>query len=376
LLDSEVQERQREVDRLESLLQSELAVSRREKSKVEALERQGTELTAKLTQKVDEHQRWHQRELELEQGILQQKDQLANSVAAAANQEVELNRLRSTTDDLLVIQSALCTRVRELTTKHDAAAKRIHELDGQSQAATRTIQARDQELAALRHAILDAARIGTHISRERFQVECGVVDGWKRLITSLLETPLSMAQRGLVGEIIGALDGWRKGRPDATSGVEFQVEPPDLHRSEFNCTEVLECALAAVRKNADETGAKVQTALVGPVPECADGSPQHLHQLIIMLFSMSVLNFVSGDATPAAPQNQVQSSLVLIEIRNQEVREFWRDYVGAKAYTLFPLAITIFTQVRTSTSTRLDMSMAINSGWLSSHGSRLNPGAI
>jgi hypothetical protein len=184
---------------------------------------------------------------------------------------------------LRVIQSTLCARVRELTNQQDAASRRIHELDGQFQGAARTIQARGQELAALRHAILDAARIAANISRERLQVECQAVDGWKRLITTLLHTPLSMAQRGLVGEIICCLDGWRKGRVHARNGVEFQIEPPDLHHSEFNCAEVIECALAAVRKNADETGAKVQTALVGPVPECVRGNAQHIHQLITML---------------------------------------------------------------------------------------------
>jgi len=135
----------------------------------------------------------------------------------------------------------------------------------------------------LRHAILDAARIGANISRERLQVECQVVDGWKRLITALLHTPLSMAQRGLVAETICALEGWRNGRADATNGVEFQVEPPDLHQSEFNCTEVIECALAEVRKDAEETGAEVQTALVGPVPDCMRGNAQHIHELITML---------------------------------------------------------------------------------------------
>jgi len=184
---------------------------------------------------------------------------------------------------LQVIQCALCAQVRELTAEFSEASSQIHELNGRSSAATRTIQTRDEELAALRHAILDSARIGANISRERVQVECQVVDGWKRLITTLLHTPLSIAQRGLVAEIICALDGWKKGRADARNGFEFQVEAPDLHGSEFNCTEVLECALAAVRKDADEIRVKIQPALVGPVPESAHGNPQHIHQLITML---------------------------------------------------------------------------------------------
>jgi hypothetical protein len=182
-----------------------------------------------------------------------------------------------------VIQSALCARVRELATQHDSVSQRVHELDDQSQAAARVIQARDQQLAALRHAILDAARQGTNVSRERLRIERQVVKGWQRLVATLLHTPLSTRQRGLVAEILCAVEGWDKGRAEATRGVEYRVEPPDLHPSEFDGTEVIESALEDVRKNADEIGVKVQTALVGPVPDFVRGSAQHIHQLITVL---------------------------------------------------------------------------------------------
>jgi len=180
-------------------------------------------------------------------------------------------------------QAELEQQVKRLATQDDIASKRIDELGNQSQEAARTIQTRDQELGALRHAILDASRIGTNISQESLQVDCQMVEGWKRLITTLLHTPLSVAQRGLVVEVVSALDGWTKGRIDAMDRVEFRVEPPDIQHSDFNCTEVIECALATVRKDADQIGAKVQVSLVGPVPECAHGSPRHIHQLITLL---------------------------------------------------------------------------------------------
>ena len=40
-------------------------------------------------------------------------------------------------------------------------------------------------------------------------MEYQVVDGWKHLVTTLLQSPLSIAQRGVVSEIVGALDGWK-----------------------------------------------------------------------------------------------------------------------------------------------------------------------
>jgi hypothetical protein len=282
-LEVQVRERQAEVDRLESRLQSEVAERRREQSQAEVLATEIAALNDRLTEKAAAHQRAQQRELELEQCLHRQQDQLASSAAAAARHEAELNRLRSTVDDMHVIQSALCARVRELSHQHDAASRRLQEWEDQCQAAARTIEARDRELAALRYAILEAGRLGTEIGRERLQVECQMMDGWKRLMTTLLHTPLSLAQRGLVGEIIGAFEGWRKGRTQATNGVAYQVEAPDLQPSVFNCTEVIESALAAVQKDAAGTGAKVQTALVGAVPERVEGNAQHIHQLITLL---------------------------------------------------------------------------------------------
>jgi chromosome segregation ATPase len=282
-LDGRVQERQGEIGKLKSSLQSEIALRRKEQSEAELLAKQVAELNTQLAEKVAEQQVWHKRESELELRIRQQNDDLANSFAAASNQEMDLGRLRSMLDDMQIIQSALCAQVRELIALRDAASRRIHELDGQSQVSARTLQSRDQEIAALRHAILDAVRIGDNINRERRQVECQTVDGWKRMIATLLHTPLSVTQRGLLTEITGALENWNKARAEARNGVEFSVELPDLHQSEFDCAEVIECAFAAVRKTAEETGAKVQATLVGAAPECAQGNAQHIHQVITLL---------------------------------------------------------------------------------------------
>jgi hypothetical protein len=63
---------------------------------------------------------------------------------------------------------------------------RIHELDGESQAAAQSIQAREQELAALRYAILDSARVGNKIKHERREMDCNTAEGWKRMLATLL----------------------------------------------------------------------------------------------------------------------------------------------------------------------------------------------
>jgi hypothetical protein len=269
------------VGRLGSLLQTEIANYRREQEQVTTLERQVGELTGQLAEKVAAQQRWQQSKAELEHDLGRHRAQLTEAATAATNQELELKRLRLANEELHIIQSALCARVRELTTQNDVVSRRILELDGQSEAVARTVASRDQELAALRYACLAAARFGANVSRERLQTEGQVVDGWKRLLNTLHQTPLSLMQRGVVSEITGALETWRNGR--TTSGAEFQVELPDLHESEFDGVAVIENALAVVQKNAGESGAKVQTAILGSVPERVRGNAQHIHQLITLL---------------------------------------------------------------------------------------------
>jgi chromosome segregation ATPase len=131
-LEAELQDRKGEVVRLKSLLQSESAQRRQEQSQAQALESHAAKLNEQLGNKVAQEQKWQERQAELEQCNRRQKEQLAHSAAAAIAQEVELNSLRITLDDMRVIQSALCARVRDLTVQQEKASKRVRELENQS----------------------------------------------------------------------------------------------------------------------------------------------------------------------------------------------------------------------------------------------------
>jgi multidrug efflux pump subunit AcrA (membrane-fusion protein) len=253
------------------------------RSEAGALEKRAEELKAQLAGRMAEEHRLRLREAELEQCIRLQKDQLAAWSAADAAQKADLQRLQATIEELRIVQTALCLRVRDLTAEQERASDRIRQLTDQSQEAARTHQATEQELAGLRHAVLEAARIGANISRERRRAQAHVVEGWRSLITTLLDTPLSMIQRGVLTEVIRALDGWIKQSEDARGDSHQPVEPPDFLASEFNCAEVIHCALDAVRENARETNRQVPTAIVGPMPERAHGSSPQIHQLITLL---------------------------------------------------------------------------------------------
>jgi myosin heavy subunit len=282
-LERQFQDRQAEIERLGSLLQSETAHNHTQQSLVQRLEKLTGELTSQLSRKVREQQEWQQRESELQSLMRRQKDQLAASAAAAVIQEAELKNLKAELEEQRVLRSVLCARVRELTAQNDTAIRRITDLEGDSEMAAQTLQSRDQELASLRHAILDAARFGAKVNHERLQSESQLVDGWRRLLTTLFHTPLSTAQRGLVAEINGALTGWDNRRSVAATSIESQVEPPNLHRSEFNCSEVIESAIASVEERAGQSRAKGRTSLVGAVPESAYGNAAQIHQLITLL---------------------------------------------------------------------------------------------
>jgi hypothetical protein len=209
------------------------------------------------------------------------KDELANSAAVVAARETELKQLTSAIDDMQVIQSALCARVRELTGKHEAGEKRIHELEGQTIENAKTIRDRDQQLAAIQFAALDGARIGNQLGRERRRMEEEAVNGWKGLISTLLQTPLTALQRGVISEITHAVDVWNRSKTEG--GLAFQIEPPDLHGAEINCAEFFKDVLTDVRRRADEAGVKIRSTVPSPLPESARGNAQHIHHLVTML---------------------------------------------------------------------------------------------
>jgi hypothetical protein len=136
VLDLQFQERQAEVGRLHSLFELEVDSRRREQSLTESLKAQTAVLTAQLEREKEDHQKWVQRESELEHCIRNQKDQLANSASAFKKQQGEFSRLKSTVDDLQVIQTALCAQARELVAQRDTAVMQMNAMQDQLQAET------------------------------------------------------------------------------------------------------------------------------------------------------------------------------------------------------------------------------------------------
>lgn len=251
-LETRLHQAEEERRRLDAQFQSECAQHRQLRTQTDALEQQAAELNRRLTEQVAECRTLEQQREELQHRVRVQTDQLAEAASLAALQESTRQQLQSSLDDAQVIQSALCARVRELTRQQEAGDSRIQELQGQTKVAAQTLHERDQQVASLRFAMLDAMRIGGRMGQARRQSENHALAGWKELLNTLLQTPLSLTQRGVVAELDRALDGWKLGRGTAADGFGLQFRPPNLGGAEFDGREVLEAALADARSAATQ----------------------------------------------------------------------------------------------------------------------------
>jgi hypothetical protein len=256
-------------------LQAETVRREQEEAKVADLTQRNAQLAETIAAETAEHERTLRREAELKHSLQERDQQLGESQAVTAKLESELKKLRMTLDDMNIIQSALCDKVRHLTAQQDVDARRINDLESESSAREQVIRSRDRELAALRFAVLEAERFSDSFNRQRRQAESNVVEGWKQTMETLLQTPLLATQRSVITSLSRNLESWQQERETAPAGVEFRVEAPDFAGNEFNLREAIEGALAEVRRNAS-----VQATVDGWLPEVASGQPQYLHHVI------------------------------------------------------------------------------------------------
>jgi len=110
-----------------------------------------------------------------------------------------LNSLMSVADELRLIQSALCARVRELTNQTTWRRSGLCKMDDQCQARAQAIQARERETGSFRH----TSWRWHEPDQDQPRAPSGRVSGSRRMET--LDGPpsphaLSMAQAGVVSE--------------------------------------------------------------------------------------------------------------------------------------------------------------------------------
>ncbi len=261
------------------------------------LKQQHADVTASLTAEISRREAaelvWLGRETELQNCIRNQQDELAKSGINLANQELEVKNARKKIEELHVLQSALCAKVQDLTKLGESNAKSIQDLKVRVVHSDNAVKNGEKKLAGLRYAILDASRMNLRLHRERLHKERQNQEAMRRLLSSLAQTPLSLAQRGMIAELQHSVDSLKNNRTGALNTTIYPVELPSLRGSEFSFSEIAESAFQAVRTAATAAGVTAQVSASGTISHQLIGYAEHVHQLITLL-AVSPLTITTG----------------------------------------------------------------------------------
>ena len=288
-LNLEMQKHRDAHERLDVSLKGEVAHRQKIETQMTSVRTQMEETSRQLAQKCTAEQGWLARESELQGLIHGQQDELAKSKATLASQELDLKNARIKVEESQILQTVLCAKIQVLADQGQSAAKAIQELE--AKAARSGLS--DKQLAGLRYAVLDASRMSAKLHLERFKMERQNLDAMRKFLSSLLQTPLSMAQRGMIAEVQNSMDGFDNIRAVAAQVASCPVEMPNFQSSEFSLAEVMESAFTSVRAGAKAAGVAVQASMSGTDSGQVVGYAEHLHQLI-MLLAVSPLTILPG----------------------------------------------------------------------------------
>ena len=292
-LELELQQRRETQERLDKSLQDEVEHRRRIEVQLEHVQAQLAETAGQLAQKCAAEQAWLERESTLQSSLRSQQDELAQSGAKLGRQEAELENARKQIEELQARQSALCAKVQELGEAGESAAKVIEESKARIARTEHEVGHSHKELAGLRYAILDASRMSVKLRRERSQQEQQNLEATRQLLLLLAQTPLSLAQRGMLADIQNAMDAQKNQLATTAQTALYPIEMPGFQSSQFCFSEMIESACGAVRVAAETAGVAVQVSTSGTTSGNVIGYAEHVHQLITLL-AISPLTMMAG----------------------------------------------------------------------------------
>jgi hypothetical protein len=107
-----------------------------------------------------------------------------------------------------------------------------------------------------------------------------IIAGVKHMMGSLMHTPLSPAQRNLLDEVIGVLDGWHMSRTNVSYAGVFPIEPPARQIEKFNLAAALDAAFDCAKSQAAKAGATCDCIRSGDAPDALHGDASQIQQLI------------------------------------------------------------------------------------------------
>ncbi|MDR3377931.1 MAG: hypothetical protein P4M10_04550, partial [Verrucomicrobiae bacterium] len=291
--ETELQRRHEEQTRLAGSLQEEIAQRHHAEERIRCLQTELNEKTALFVHKCETEKAGLDREVALQKAIQERQNELAESAAEVASQKAANKKSRQKIQELEERETALRAKVDELTGAGQASAKAIQELKAKGAQLEREGETGRRELAGLRYAILDASRMNALLQRQGTQQDRQKVDAMRQLAMLLAQTPLSLAQQNLLGDLQSAVDGFKHNRGNGIQAPLYPIELPCFRQSEFSPSKVTESACGPVRLAAEAAGVAVRIAITGPATARAKGNAEHLHQLITLL-AVSPLTLVSG----------------------------------------------------------------------------------
>jgi len=262
-------------------------------SRAEEIRRLTESIAAEVSQREAAEQAWQGREAELQAGLAQQQNELAKSGASLAVREAEVQNTRKQITELQVLQSALCGKIQALTSRGKADAKQIQELQSAVALSESAVTHAEQKLAGLNYAILDASRMNLRLQRERVEKDQQHLEGLRGHLAWLSQTPLSLAQRGLLADLQQSIDSLKNSRAGTANPAGYPVDLPCFRDSEFDFSEVTESAFNAVRAAAKSAGVALRASAVDTTSLRLRGCAEQIHQLITLL-AISPLTLVTG----------------------------------------------------------------------------------
>jgi chromosome segregation ATPase len=292
-LEIELQQSQDAHERLGISLQAEVTHGRRLETQIESVQSQLADATNQLAQKGAAETVWLGRQSELQSCVRSQQGDLAKSGASLAIQDVELKNARGKMEELQMLQSALCAKVRALTKQDESAAEVIQELKAKLAHSEAAVSNGHKGLAGLRYAILDTSRMNANLHRDRSLQERQNLHVLQQQLSSLAQTPLSLAQRGMLAKLRNSMDNLKNNRTCMEPTASYPVEVPGFRSSEFCFADVVESAFQAVRVAAEAAGVEVQVSAAGMTNDTVIGCAEQVHQLITLLAS-SPLTIMTG----------------------------------------------------------------------------------
>lgn len=200
-----------------------------------------------------------------------------------AVQAAELRGAKEKAAELTLIQSALCAKMRELTAAESSALDHRRAVEEQIAGLQRRIEEGRTELAGLRYAVLEGCRLGARADRGNMHILQQKAASLAEIVSALLSSPLSPAQRRLVASFQNLVEDWTTEQLSTLGSNQLSLMAPNFQAEEFCLAELVRDASQALQQVAAARGIECRTSLSEPSPAKVVGDPSHLGHLMTLL---------------------------------------------------------------------------------------------